>query len=195
MTEDDSGRVFVEFVAQHQACFLGYAHRVVVRRGFTTWTAEDVCQEMIARAWAAWPTILPEHRIGWAFTAIRNIGHEQARQRGRVGRAVDDAGDGDPWDEIECGDDPPPEVVIARLTAERIREVVLEVLDTVPAQRRELFLMSWDGVPVAEIARRMHLKEGTVTSQRARLVQKIKRRLVDEALLDERTAARRGGSR
>lgn len=118
-------------------------------------TAEDVVQDIVLRLWIRLqdPAAAPvEDLRSYAFTALRN------RLRNGTGTA------NSPLDIAPDPLDPSPDGATRLACAQ-----TLEALDRLPSDQAQLLrLRAMDGLSYSEIAHRMNLPEGTVTSRLSR---------------------------
>jgi RNA polymerase sigma factor (sigma-70 family) len=139
--------------------------RFLTRRVGDADVAEDLAQETLIEAWRHADRLAdPDARGRWLFGIARNVCRRWDRANGRdaahrapvlvggdaIGRALDDL----PGDR----DDP-----VLELEREELAELLDRALALLPAATRTLLLQHYvDGLPQAELARRLDLSEGAV---------------------------------
>lgn len=117
--------------------------------------AEDVCQETLLRAWRN-AAILDESQgsvRAWLFTVARNIVIDEARTK----RARSEIPMGELPEPAPRGDDS-DELLTTWLVADAVTRLS-------PEHRAVLQECYFNGLPVAEAARRLGIPEGTVKSR------------------------------
>lgn len=138
---------------------LAEARRVIGRRD----QAEDAAQEAVLRAWRRRSTCRDPGNPGpW----LRRIA---AREALRIVTARAAAGD-----DAEAGD---AGFAAEWVTAAAVRELVAQLQ---PADRTMIFLQYWADAPIRDIARRLHMPEGTVKIRLLRARASLRRMLDDE---------------
>ena len=174
----DHGAFHTEVLAH-----FGSVYRTALRLTRNTADAEDLTQETYARALGAsgrfrWGTNLK----AWLFTILRNINRNRKRDRARAivmvnGEAVEEF-DG----ASEAGETPEDQ-----LLREGLRRDVRAAIESLPrALGQTVWLRDIEGLPYAEIARRLDIPIGTVMSRLSRA-----RELLYRLLRDSSAAGRR----
>jgi len=137
---------------EHAAALWGFCLRLV---GNDRSRAEDVVQETLLRAWrnrAVLDSPTPAVR-GWLFTVARNIVIDEWRSR-RSRR------------ELPVSDVPEVAEPVDRTDQLLLSWVVAEALTKLSADHRDVLLECYyRGRPVAEVAERLGVPEGTVKSR------------------------------
>lgn len=151
MSEVSDARLMRALHDEHAAALWAYALRLT--HGDRP-RAEDVVQETLLRAWRH-PRVLDQSQRSartWLFTVARRIvidGWRSAAVRS------------------EITTDTPPEPAVSDDTERVVQSwVVADALrELTPRHREVLTLCFFHGLPVADIAARLHLPEGTVKSR------------------------------
>lgn len=133
--------------------------------------ADDLVQETFLRAFTRLETVRDETRFGgWLFRILENLATDRLRYDAR--RPVVD---GD-LDETTASSLPGPE---EHLLAREVRRAIRRRLAELPAgRRREVFRLRFvEGLPLAEIARRLGVHTGTVKVHLFRLTKDLRRQV------------------
>jgi RNA polymerase sigma-70 factor, ECF subfamily len=134
-------------------------------------SAEELVQQTFERALAALSRPVPpteEATRAWLFTIVRNLWHNQVRQRNRwaIGSRT--------LDEIPAGAEPLDLQVARKLLQSEVRDAI----DMLPEQFREVVLLrDIEGLSYAEIARVVDCPVGTVMSRLSRARDTLRRTL------------------
>ena len=130
--------------------------------------AEDLVQEAYRRALAShnWPTPLTEDSSrAWLFTILRNLWHNELRQRIRW------AGTAAPIDRTDAD----AESLDVHLTRKLLQSEVRHAIDMLQQDHREVILLrDIEGFSYAEIARVLDCPAGTVMSRLSRARQSLR---------------------
>jgi RNA polymerase sigma-70 factor, ECF subfamily len=130
--------------------------------------SEELVQEAYRRALAAArkPAPLTEDNArAWLFTILRNLWHNEVRQRGRW------AGGALPLEDV-CV---PTESVEVQITRKLLQSEVRHAIDMLQEDHREVILLrDIEGLSYAEIARIVECPLGTVMSRLARARQSLR---------------------
>ncbi|MGC4086627.1 MAG: sigma-70 family RNA polymerase sigma factor [Polyangiaceae bacterium] len=154
-----------------RVCGLVRAHsafvaRSVRRLGVPESVADDVSQRVFLTATRKLDSIEPHQERAYLFGIALRMASDARRswQRGRLRGS----GDATEVENLASSLGSPEEL----LERKQQRELLASVVDTLPVKERTVFVLhEFDGLPVTEIAERLELPAGTVTSQlrRARL--------------------------
>jgi RNA polymerase sigma-70 factor, ECF subfamily len=124
--------------------------------------ALDVAQEVFTLAWSSLRTWREGGQVfSWLYRTTLNLVSHRRRRQGRV-RTVDSLPD-------RAVRDPEPE---------ELNQALLEALDALPDRQRDVFILRHEaGLPLAEIAERLGLAEGTVKAHLFRALAALRDRL------------------
>lgn len=143
----------------------------MMRKGATPDQAEDLVQEAMIAVWNKAALYVPERGsvATWIFTIARNLRIDRLRrEKSNQFTDIDDYDAESP--------DMPQDVALGR-TQEDVQ--VTKALAQIPAEQRELLLMSYvEDLPQSEIALRLKIPLGTVKS-RMRLAYRRMRKLLE----------------
>jgi RNA polymerase sigma-70 factor (ECF subfamily) len=132
-------------------------------------TAEELVQEAYRKALAAHQKPVPateETTRAWLFTILRNIWHNEVRQRNRW------ANSSTTLEDIPEGSEPMETVLTRKLLQSEVRQAI----DTLPEPFREVVLLrDIEGLCYADIARILGCPSGTVMSRLARAREALRR--------------------
>lgn len=121
--------------------------------------AEDLVQTVLVKAIAAKQQYKPgTNLIRWLMTILRNQFLENLRNAWRV---------------VEDPDNTISDQIITDPVQEK-RQEVMELIDRIPANRRDLMSLFLQGYEILEIARALNVAEGTVKSQ----IHRVRRKLI-----------------
>ena len=135
--------------------------------------AEDLVQEVLARAWEKLPALeTPGAFAGWLQRIMVNACHSWHRGRGRWPLSLEEITAPAP-SFIE-----PPEVLLARERQRAIREALLTLS---PANRLALLMHLWGDYSYADIARLLNIPLSTVDGRIYRAKQQLRRLLRDHS--------------
>ena len=151
-----------EFVAELYAQYRASVERMLYRRTGDRERAEELTQEVFARAVAA----PPRNPRPWLFAVALNLVREEGRKATRQGRRL----------ELYRGEQPtmtstPEEDLERKESVERVREA----LATLTERDREALLLQAEGFDYEEIAQTLGLAKGAIGTTLAR----ARRRLVE----------------
>jgi RNA polymerase sigma-70 factor (ECF subfamily) len=131
--------------------------------------AEELVQEAYRKALAAVGRPAPpteENTRAWLFTIVRNLWHNEVRQRNRW------ANSGLELDEMPTGS----ESLETQLTRKLLQSEVRHAIDALPEVFREVVLLrDFEGLSYAEIAQVLGCPAGTVMSRLARAREALRR--------------------
>jgi RNA polymerase sigma-70 factor, ECF subfamily len=130
----------------------------MMRKGASAELAEDLVQEAMLLIWTKAGLYDPAKGsvMGWVYTLARNLRIDRLRRDGHMMLTTLDGFDA-------ASDEPGGEVVLSRKQED---EHVAEALKTIPAEQREILIMSYvEDMPQTEIAARLKLPLGTVKSR------------------------------
>lgn len=132
--------------------------------------ALDVAQEVFTLAWSALRRWSGDGLVfGWLYRTTLNLVSHRRRRRGRVVLR-------DPL--------PDPAAPPAPEPAGALSAVLQEALDTLPERQREVFVLRHEaGLPLAEIAARLGLAEGTVKIHLHRALAALRQLLKSRGLM------------
>jgi len=150
---------FAEFVAARSSALLRTAVLLTGDRG----GAEDLVQETLARAWAAWPRIRRQDRVeAYVRATMANLATSWWRRRWR-GETPTAA-----LPDVEAGgSDPGTQVVV--------RQSVLAALATLPPGQRAVVVLRFvEDLTEAQTAAALGCSVGTVKSQAARATARLR---------------------
>lgn len=135
-------------------------YRVALRLTGDPSTAEDLVQETMLKALRAWPSFLPgSNARAWLVTILRNQFINQWRAHRRAPTEVDF----EALPDLPNTSDPDPE---GRFFRELVDDEVLEAVDALPAEFREVLVLSdMEGLPYNDIAAALGIPVGTVKSR------------------------------
>lgn len=152
-------------------------YSIPIRCGLGTDDADDLFQTVCLRLLENLENLKDEeHLTAWIITTGRREAWRVSRQKRRR-EALLSHGAGDSEAELEAvvDADPLPEQVVVQLTEEQLTRQALEELGGHCAALLRL-LYQTDPVPAyAEIARQLHVPEGSIGPTRARCLQKLRR--------------------
>lgn len=153
---------------------LDAVYRFALRLTGSPSDAEDLVQETFLRAWRSWDRYTPGTRAkSWLFTIARNAFLRQRQQESRRSEVVQQASTPDAPLFMPAYQDDPEGTFFSGI----IDETVLEHIDKIPQEFREVVLLSdLEGLSYAEIADVLELPLGTVKSRLFRgrkLLQKV----------------------
>ena len=135
--------------------------------------AEDLVQEVLARAWEKLPSLRqPEAFAGWLRQIMQHACQSWQRGRGRWPLSLEEAAPAAP---VAVD---PPAVLLAR---ERQRAVRAALLSLAPDNRLALLLHLWGDYSYAEIARLLDVSLSTVDGRIYRAKQHLRRLLHEQA--------------
>ncbi len=139
-------------------------------------TAEDVVQDAVLKAHAAWGRYTAGNARAWLFTIVRRSAYDGLR-RTLVTVDVDDETAWTPEDAVHLRDEDSPETtLIAGEMARRLREALLGL----PAVFREVIMLKdIEDMPYKTIAEVLGVPVGTVMSRLARGRDMLRARLVE----------------
>jgi RNA polymerase sigma-70 factor (sigma-E family) len=148
---------FTEYVAKQRTTFLRAAYLLC-----GDWAvAEDVVQIVLVKAYLAWPRIHKEHADAYLRRMIARTAIDQWRSNRRSVLSGDDV--------VETTTAAPEGLAYEE------RHALLESLRLLPARQRQVVVLRhWWGCSVAEVARDLRITEGTVKSQTARALERLK---------------------
>ncbi|HKG25766.1 MAG TPA: RNA polymerase sigma factor [Thermomicrobiales bacterium] len=154
--------------------------RFCARRTGDPDVAEDLAQETLIEAWRHADRLAdPDARTPWLFGIARNVCRRWLRASGREAAHRAQALDELPGD----GDDP-----VLELERDELAELLDQALALLPPPTRTLLLRHYvDGLPQAELARRLDLSEGAVAVRIHRGKLTLRRLLASGELDGERT--------
>jgi RNA polymerase sigma-70 factor (ECF subfamily) len=137
------------------------AFRTAVAALVTVADAEDVVQELYARAWQKLPSLQkPEASVAWLLTMCRRACVDRLRARPRYERSVDE--EATTAAALVAPDAPADEVLKRRETKELIARALAELDDD---QRAVVVLRDLEGMSAPEIAALLDIPVGTVESR------------------------------
>ena len=144
--------------------------------------AEEVLNDAMLRLWESIPPAAPKNLCAYLMTVVRNLACDRLREAGakrRGGSAVRA-----PLDEL-AEVIPSSADVEAEFDSRQMSEAVAAFLDTLPKDRRVLFMQRyWAMMPVKEIAAQSGMKVGTVTSTLKRTRDQLHQYLEERGLLE-----------
>ncbi|HZQ81056.1 MAG TPA: sigma-70 family RNA polymerase sigma factor [Gaiellaceae bacterium] len=145
--------------------------RYVRRRVPTRAQAEDLTQEVFAAASAslARATLTEQETLAWLYTVARRRLADEARRSGRAPARVDTPLELAPTPQSEYGP------AVAREIARAVRELP-------EAQRRVVLLKLFDGLPFAEIAKRLGITEAAAKMRCLRGLEQVRSTLRGEGI-------------
>jgi RNA polymerase sigma-70 factor (sigma-E family) len=153
------GADFDDFVASRSTALMRTA---ILLTGGDVWAAEDLLQQALVRLASHWPRAR-EHPEAYVRRVLVNLSRDAARRRWRR-----------PW-EILMADPPSRESETAHVLD---RQPLLDALRILPErQRAAVVLRFWEDRSVAEAADLLGCSEGTVKSNTARGLDKLRRAL------------------
>jgi RNA polymerase sigma-70 factor (sigma-E family) len=153
------GADFDDFVASRSIALMRTA---ILLTGGDVWAAEDLLQQALVRLASHWPRAR-EHPEAYVRRVLVNLSRDAARRRWRR-----------PW-EILMADPPSRESETAHVLD---RQPLLDALRILPErQRAAVVLRFWEDRSVAEAADLLGCSEGTVKSNTARGLDKLRRAL------------------
>ncbi len=159
--------------------YYGQVRRQIVGFFHSDNDADDLCQETFLKAWRKISTFREDASFStWLYRLTENLCKDELRKRGRIPPAASlDDPETSAADLRDISDiDQPEEALLRKDSAEALRRA-LDLLD--PDDRMLLLLHETGGLSYAEIAERMHLQPGTVSSRMTRTRQKLKKWLSD----------------
>lgn len=132
-------------------------------------TAKDVVQEVFIRFWESAPTFPgPQALRSFLYTSVQNrsLNHiEKHNNRRRIRKSLET----DSWSENDF---------LLRQVETDVMQAISSAVDTLPAQCREVFIMSYvDECDIRHVAERLGIAETTVKTQRRRAKQMLRERL------------------
>lgn len=139
--------------------------------------AEDLVQEVLAKAWEKLPEL--EHSAafkGWLTRIMTNACIDWHRRRGQWPASLEDMDDDIPAPAKIS----PPAVLLAREKSRRLRDALLSLS---PGNRLALLLHLWEDCPYAEIARLLDVPLSTVEGRIYRAKQHLRRLLAEDSAL------------
>jgi RNA polymerase sigma-70 factor (sigma-E family) len=153
--------IFQDFVVARSDRLLRTAYLLARDWGL----AEDLLQESLAKAWFAWPGIDEPEAYVRKVLVTTYISWWRRRWRG----------------EVPSGDDLPER---AAHDAAGDDEELWRAVGRLPARQRAVIVLRfYEDLPVGEVARLLGCQEGTVKSQTAKALAKLR---VDESIVKER---------
>jgi RNA polymerase sigma-70 factor (ECF subfamily) len=136
--------------------------------------AEGIVKDIFVKLWEERETIdIKTSQISYLYTAVRNqcinfIQREQKNWRERITGLSDD---------ISVSDDSDPS---GELIARELEERIAQLVDALPPQCREIFMMSrYDNLSHEQIAQALNVSTGTIKTQIFRALNKIRAGLSD----------------
>jgi RNA polymerase sigma-70 factor, ECF subfamily len=161
---DEAERSFSEFVGARMPALLRYAHVLTGDRS----RAEDIVQHALAAAYRHWRRVTPDGAEAYVRHAILNTTLSW-RRRASVRRER-------PVDVV-----PEPALEGASRASYEERDAMWRALATLPArQRAVLVLRYYEDLSEAEIARTLGVAAGTVKSQAARGLARLRAHLAPD---------------
>jgi RNA polymerase sigma-70 factor (sigma-E family) len=161
---------FCEFVAAQRTSLVRAARLLTLEES----TAEDLVQTVLTRLYVRWPRVAPlDDPVGYAFRSLTNAFLDDRRRAFRQHEVVTDRAPERPAaasDGPESGDN-----------RSLLRQTLTELA---PRQRAVVVLRHFLEYDVASTARILGCSEGTVKSQNAKALARL-RELLDPALLNE----------
>ena len=150
-------REFAEFVSARMPAMLRWAHLLTGDRG----RAEDLVQQAFASTYRRWKRLSPDRAEPYVRKAVLNA-HVSWWRRG-ISRHEQSAAD------------PPDRAGADPTAAVDEREAMRAALATLPPrQRAVLVLRYYEDLPEAEIARLLDISPGTVKSQAAKALARLR---------------------
>lgn len=149
---------FTEFVSSHRPTFIRAAYLLCGDWG----QAEDVVQEVLMKLYVAWPRVHQDRAPAYVRRMIARASVDEWRRPSR--RAV-------------LTGDTLIELAPARASGLRYEErsVLMSALRQLPPRQRQVVVLRhWWGCSVAEIAKDLRITQGTVKSQTARALERLK---------------------
>lgn len=124
--------------------------------------ALDVAQEVFTLAWTALRSWSGEGQVfSWLYRTTLNLVSHRRRRMGRV-RSVETL----------------PERPVRDPEPSELHDILKEALDTLPDRQRDVFILRHEaGLPLAEVAERLGLAEGTVKIHLHRALAALRDRL------------------
>jgi RNA polymerase sigma-70 factor (ECF subfamily) len=165
----------------------------LARMGVAPQERDDLRQEIIARAFRAWPAFDPTRGSGrgetnfvlWLNRIARNV---VSHHRGRAHRRRELLA-AEPIDAETPGSGPLP---YEKLESEHARVAMLTLLQYLPLDLRVVLVAhDIDGIPMAELAEQTGMSLMTLYKRRRRALEQLQQRPTDRAALAAWLAARR----
>ena len=139
-------------------------------------TAEDVVQDAVLKAYAAWGRYTAGNVRAWLFTIVRNRAYDGLR-KSLVTVDIDDEATWTPEDAVHLRDENSPETT---LVAVEMVAALREALLGLPAVFREVIMLKdIEDMPYKTIAEVLGVPVGTVMSRLARGRDLLRTRLVE----------------